>query len=376
MPRIGKYLKDLECSSVALIWGEHLRDLFGQIIQKSLQDFFPACSVVFETTLSEASVELLFPLLTSLPSSVALIIGIGGGVAIDSAKWIGHVLRVPVMLVPTIISQDAFASGGVSLDVKGVKKSLKATPPVAVVLDPSVIRRAPISTTYAGVGEMAGKISSLVDWKIAFHICEKLNKQQLQVDDLAVTMLYVAWQACIFFPVPTSTSEPRCLDLAFLKTLAHGLLMSGLAMNAAGSSRPASGSEHLISHALDRIHTERKMPHLLHGVQVGLASYITTYVQQHISGETHPAPSSTSISANAFDHTKKFLQDFQFFEFCATQPEPRKLRLSILLEAIQNAPTVKGPDFATVLSVPGALEMASQFAKTDKLLHSAILVDV
>ena len=116
-------------------------------------------------------------------------------------------------------------------------------------------------------------------------------------------------------------------DLEGIRLLATGLLLNGIAMEIAGSSRPASGSEHLISHALDAI-CERPR---LHGLQVGVASYLVSLLQG----------SNTDTIADLFEVTG-------FWDAIAADP----FRRSEWREAIRLAPTIK-ENFFTVLSIQG-----------------------
>src|SRR5215468_267499 len=120
-----------------------------------------------------------------------------------------------------------------------------------------------------------------------------------------------------FMASPTRDSEG-------IRLLGTGLMLNGVAMEIAGSSRPASGSEHLISHALDHI-TARPA---LHGLQVGVATYIVSRLQQ-----------------NQSDLIGRLFQQTGFWEFIRQNPFSKRE----WLEAVRQAPTVKD-DFYTILS--------------------------
>ena len=118
---------------------------------------------------------------------------------------------------------------------------------------------------YSGIGDMVAKITSLYDWQY------EENNGHAVVNDFAMMIAKKAVNS--FVRTPYETIE----DELFLKELLDSLAMSGIANEIAGSSAPTSGSEHMISHALDKM-LERPQ---LHGVQVGVATYLMARVHDH-----------------------------------------------------------------------------------------------
>src|SRR5262249_7589032 len=186
--------------------------------------------------------------------------GVGGGKALDVAKYVGFLSRLPYFAVPTSLSNDGFCSPQSSLTVRGKRRSLAATLPFGVVVDTAVCRDAPRILTLSGVGDLVAKFSAVRDWKLAFHETAE------PVEDFAALLSDGSTHALL--------SHPR-FDLKGIRLLATALLLNGIAMEICGSSRPASGSEHLISHALDALSARPR----LHGLQVGVASYIVSVLQ-------------------------------------------------------------------------------------------------
>src|SRR6185312_14696440 len=121
-------------------------------------------------------------------------------------------------------------------------------------------RDAPRLLTLSGVGDLVAKFTAVRDWKIAFHAVGE------PVDDFAALLSDGSIHAYLSHPG---------LDLEGVRLLATGLMLNGVAMEVCGSSRPASGSEHLISHALDATSARPR----LHGLQVGVASYLMSALQ-------------------------------------------------------------------------------------------------
>ena len=144
--------------------------------------------------------------------------------------------RLPYYAVPTSLSNDGFCSPQSSLTIRGKRRSLPAALPFGVVIDTAVCRDAPRILTLSGVGDLVAKFTAVRDWKLAFHATGE------PVDDFAALLSDGSIHAYLSHPA---------FDLEGIRLLATALMLNGIAMEICGSSRPASGSEHLISHALD-----------------------------------------------------------------------------------------------------------------------------
>ena len=169
--------------------------------------------------------------------------------------------------VPTLLSNDGIASPISILRINNDYKSLGTTMPVAVIVDTEIIRNSPKKYLLAGLGDLVSNISASYDWVLAH------NRIREKIDNFSRILAYTpAINLLNNFETYSSVKDER-----FIKDLAYRLILSGIAMNIAHSSRPASGSEHNISHALDKILKENRK---LHGLQVGYATILTTYLQK------------------------------------------------------------------------------------------------
>jgi glycerol-1-phosphate dehydrogenase [NAD(P)+] len=185
----------------------------------------------------DASAALLRRLDTDRPT---LLVAVGGGQAIDAAKLAAARSRVPFVAVPTMLSHDGMASPVASLvSAEGIRSSLASGMPAGVVIDLDVVGGAPVEFARAGVGDLVSNLTAVADWRLAAEATGE------RLDEFAAS---IALQSAL--PVLGVSWPLRGDDL---QLVARGLVMSGLAMEVAGSSRPCSGAEHLISHALDRL---------------------------------------------------------------------------------------------------------------------------
>lgn len=262
-----------------------------------------------------------------LSADVDVIIGFGGGKALDAAKYVAHLAALPFFSIPASLSHDGFSSSQSSLLVNGRRRSLPASMPFGVIVDTELCLHAPEILWLSGVGDMVSKITAVADWKLAFHA------EGAPVDDFSVVLADASVQQFLSRPVR---------DLEGTRLLATALLLSGISMAVAGSSRPASGSEHLISHALDSMSRHPR----LHGIQVGTATYLVSLLQQN---------HSTAIA--------KTLESTGFWN--AIRSDPFDFRE--WMEACRLAPQIK-PGYYTVLSSRDCIPEIADAIRTDPTL--------
>lgn len=307
LDRLGLYLQRAEYHRVVVIQSEGLVSQLSTRAKQGLQKYSIEAAGWLEAT--DISLESAVRLFSHLPSRVTAIVGLGGGKALDVAKYVASLGGVPYFAVPTSLSNDGFCSPQSSLLVQGKRRSLPAAIPFGLVIDTKVCREAPLALTHSGVGDLVAKFTAVRDWRLAFHACgEPFNDFAAMLSDGSV-------HAYLSHPM---------FDADGMRLLATALLMNGIAMVMCGSSRPASGSEHLISHALDQISQRPR----LHGLQVGVASYLISRLQA--------------------EHHERIDQLFcatGFWDTIAEDPFSR----SEWLQAVRIAPSIKD-SFYTILS--------------------------
>lgn len=260
---IGAYLKEADFDKVVILFGNGLIDMFGMQVMQSLKEV--GIEVLEYQEMDTVDVADITRLAFSMPNKTQAVIGLGGGKVIDAAKYCGFLLKIPFISVPTSSSSDGFSSASASLIVEGRRKSLPAKMAYGIIVDTKVISTAPERFLYSGIGDMVSKITALYDWQF------EEDHGVATVNDFANMIAKKAVNSFVRTPYDS------IYDDIFLKELLDSLAMSGVANEIAGSSAPTSGSEHLISHALDKM---LEMPQL-HGIQVGIATYLMAVVQDH-----------------------------------------------------------------------------------------------
>src|SRR5215471_11361704 len=330
LQRLGLYLARSSLAPVALFHSEGLLQTILDVARQSLRDHGIAAALVHEV--KQASVEEAVHLLGAVPSSCKVLIGVGGGKALDVAKYAASLAGLPYFAVPTSLSNDGFCSPQASLTLEGKRRSLPTGLPEAVIVDLTVCQRAPLTLWHSGVGDLCSKFTAVSDWKLAYE------KREVPVNDLAALISDASVFQFMANPVP---------DEQGIRLLATALMLNGVAMEIAGSSRPASGSEHLISHALDHITTRPG----LHGLQVGVATYIVSRLQQ-----------------NQSDLISRLFQQTGFWDVLRQNPYSKRE----WLEAVRQAPSVKD-DFYTILSERDQTPEIEKIIKEDSNLTGCFI---
>ncbi len=259
---VARILMRLGASSpIAVISGPNVWPRYGSIMQESLEENDIEMHLF---TAREASIdyaENLFQEVRDLAPHA--VIGFGGGKSIDLAKYVAHKLGRPMLSVPTSASHDGIASPFTSL--KGVNKpfSFRTVTPTAIIADISIISKAPIRLLRAGSGDLIAKLTAVRDWKLAHKL-----KGEYYGEYAAKLALLSARHVINYAPLI------RIGNHEAVRIVVEGLISSGVAMCIAGSTRPASGSEHLFAHAVEIISPGKA----LHGELVGLGTIMMMYL--------------------------------------------------------------------------------------------------
>lgn len=209
---------------------------------------------------------------------IDVIVGIGSGVIQDLCKYVSFFNKIPYMVVATAPSMDGYASDGAAMITGGMKVTYKAGLPRAIVADTEVLANAPIDMIKAGYGDIIGKFSALNDWKLSYCINDEYF--------------------CEWIYNLTNEQIDRTLKLASgilerneesVKTLMEALVIIGILMSFAGSSRPASGSEHHLSHFYEITGIIDNTEYFPHGIDVAYSTVVTAEIREKILANKFPS---------------------------------------------------------------------------------------
>jgi glycerol-1-phosphate dehydrogenase [NAD(P)+] len=201
----------------------------------------------------------------------------GSGTINDLCKWAAFELNLPYAVAATAASMNGYAAANVAAKIKGVKVIQRAAAPVAVLAEPSVIEQAPAEMTAAGFADTIAKHFSKVDWLL---------------NNFLFGEYYCNYCADLLNGIEGSYIETpeklRARDPKTIQGLFEALFLTGISMTMVGTSIPASGGEHLLSHVLDMTADINNQGHCLHGLQVGLGTIVSAALYERILAIKEP----------------------------------------------------------------------------------------
>ncbi len=193
----------------------------------------------------------------------SFILAVGGGSKIDLAKIVSNELRIPFIAIPTSASHDGIASNRASLKSVDGSRSIESASPMGVIADTSVIVEAPYRLLASGCADVISNLTAVKDWDFA---------RRLKGESFSRSAYSFSMYAAESIVDNSKLIKPGMEESVWMAI--KPIIMSGISMIIAGSSRPTSGAEHMISHMLDL----RCQGRALHGEQCGVASIMTMYL--------------------------------------------------------------------------------------------------
>lgn len=254
-----------------------------------------------------------------------LIVAIGGGKVCDFGKRLAYIANIPLFLVPTIIANDGLISPVAVLQDEGASVSLPGRMPDTVLIDMEIIEKAPTQYLRAAVCDLITNLSATNDWeRSTAGVAGRVHHLAMQLSRMAAHQVLDCREWALGSPL-------------FLRHIVYGQMLSGIAMALAGSSRPCSGSEHLIAHALDALGIGMDT---LHGLKVGIASRFCLDLQK-----------------SSDPRLEKFFDSFgipRVFPGCAD------LNVSDMMSIFKKARTMR-PDRTTILDTESDESLAKHY---------------
>ncbi|MCD8295469.1 MAG: sn-glycerol-1-phosphate dehydrogenase [Clostridia bacterium] len=210
-----------------------------------------------------------------LSKTDAIAVAVGSGVVNDLTKLSSFHNSRRYMIVGTAASMDGYTAFGASITKDGNKQTFSCTAPLGAIFDSAVAAKAPYALSASGYADLMAKIPAGADWIFAHEVCGET------LDDFAFSLVQDGLSEALSDPAGV-----RAGDEKKVRQLAAGLLLSGFAMQAFQSSRPASGAEHQFSHLWDMEHLTVNGNTNSHGVQVGIGTLASTAFYELLF-ETH-----------------------------------------------------------------------------------------
>ncbi len=248
--------------------GKNAEALLGEKVRKNLVlDSVGKVVIPDEEKIAEIEKEI--------DEETDIIVGVGSGVINDLCKYTSFKNNLPYCIVATAPSMDGYASVGAALILEGMKVTLNARPPMAIIADTKVLKNAPFDMIQAGYGDIIGKFSCLNDWKLSAlinneYFCDAVYKL---TEDCTKKVAGLADGI-------VSRNEET------IGTLMEALVTVGVAMSYVGTSRPASGSEHHLSHFFEITGILDNSEYFAHGIDVAFSAVETAKIRERLIEKT------------------------------------------------------------------------------------------
>ena len=305
-----------------VVTGPTTRVVAGQLVADMLVDAAYDVDIVEVGPADEEAVDRVKARAKEVDAE--FLVGVGGGAKIDVAKLAAFQSGCPFISVPTSAAHDGIASPRASIrSTDGSQNiSFTASVPMGIVADTSILIKSPWRQLAAGCADVISNITAVMDWELAHRL--KHEEYSTSAATLSKMVAHVIVDNA-------SHIKPTLEESAWI--MIKPVLVSGVSMSIAGNSRPASGSEHMISHALDRVAPGRA----LHGEQCGVGAIL-----------------SMALHGGDWERIRNALRTIG----CPTSAKGLNVAKEELIEAMTTAHTIR--DRYTILGESGITEKAAE----------------
>lgn len=283
-------------------------------------------------------------------SNCEYLLAVGSGTLNDMAKYVSTVLNIACGVLATAPSMDGYCSKGSALMIAGKKVTYNVHMPSDVLIDADIITHAPKMMIAAGFGDIIGKYTCLLDWQLAHYTKKEPIHQR------AFAQMLSAREECV-----SNFDALAKGDCAATVKLMDALVVAGLAMAECGNSRPASGSEHHMSHFLEMDFVSRGEKIPMHGIKVAIGTLISMEIYSYLKREKVQFEGCTEVyklveALPSIETIEKMLEKIG----CPTRFSQIGVREETFVDMIYNAYTVR--DRYTVLT------LIKEIGLSDKIL--------
>ena len=247
----------------------------GRKVEKVLRDAnLSYTTMIYKEDLLIPDEKSVGSLTMAYDNTCDILIAIGSGTINDIVKFFSFKMNLSYYSIGTAPSMDGFISTAAAMTTNNLKTTYISHVPGVFIGDLDVFSKAPMSMIAAGFGDIMGKYTCLQDWKMS-----SIVNDEFYCDYIADLVLNA---------VDTTRESFHGLlqrDKGAIKKLTHGLLLSGIAMSFVGNSRPASGSEHHMSHFFEMLYQYEKKEPILHGTKVGMTTILSLKLYELLKEE-------------------------------------------------------------------------------------------
>lgn len=259
------------------------RRVYQELTKKNISSDAP---FIYDEPSMHAEMRLVDTLKSRLISTDAIVVAVGSGTINDLCKYGSSLVERPYMVVGTAASMDGYASFGASIEYNECKQTFSCPAPRGILIDMDVVCKAPVKMNAAGYADLIAKIPAGADWLLADLIGTE------PIDDIAWSLVQDSLRDWVANPIGVASGDRKALTF-----LMEGLIMSGLAMQKAKTSRTASGAEHQFSHLWDNQHHKFNGEAPSHGFKVGVGTVSTSALYERILATWSEATFDAAIKA-------------------------------------------------------------------------------
>lgn len=267
--QLGELVKEYQ--KIVLVADTNTYAVCGEKVKEQLNGRLEACLVYERQGLLVPNEEAVKELEQKLTKETDLIVGIGSGVIQDLCKYVSYQAELPYYIAATAPSMDGYASKGAAMIMGNMKVTYNAHMPQVIIGDTDILKDAPMEMIQSGYGDILGKYSCLNDWKLSTVVNDEYFCQY--VYDLTFDMLMKTKD----LGEGLLNREPEAIQ-----TLMEALVGVGIAMAYVGNSRPASGSEHHLSHFFEITGLLNDQPYFMHGTDVAYSAVYTQRLREQL----------------------------------------------------------------------------------------------
>lgn len=262
LERIPDLIQEYHYHKVCLIADRNTYQAAGDRVYAILQNAdIETKTIIFDENELIPDEHALGKIMMVLDRDTDLVVTVGSGTLNDIGKFISFKLAIDYFIVATAPSMDGFASNVSAMITNRLKTTYETHVPKAIIGDINILKEAPMNMIAAGIGDILGKYVCLLDWKIAHLIQGEYHCEYIE------SMMRNAIEV-----IMSGVKDVKNRDDKAIQAIMEGLVLSGIAMSFAGNSRPASGSEHHLSHYWEMMFLFQNRSPILHGTKVGIGT--------------------------------------------------------------------------------------------------------
>lgn len=268
---LPKILHEYKHKNILMVSDKNTYKACGEKVLKILSDF-KTRSFVFPDDHIDSNLHYTGRLLIEANPNVDFILAVGSGVINDMCRTVSFRIQVPYCIIATAPSMDGYASTISPTFVDGGKFSVPGKTPDIIIGDYEIMKNAPPIMIKAGFGDVLGKVIAKTDWNLSTYINGEHQCKRCQ------NLVEKAYNKCL-----DNVDGIAKNSLEAVQSVFEALVLSGIVLSLYDDSRPASGCEHFFGHYWDIVAINKNMPHPLHGISVGVGTYVAALIYEMVS---------------------------------------------------------------------------------------------